>query len=468
MAQALGDTPTAKWLEPSHGHGSFVAALAAMGVPKQRIRAIDIDPVESPYDLLANTARGIDFLEWSSHTIEQFDRVIGNPPFLAINRLTRKLRKVAAGVRDFEGVPIGLSANTWYAFALSSIRLLREDGNLAFILPSAVEYAEYSRSLRKTIRNQFSSVQLFRCRQPLFDNVQEGTIVVIARGYNRGPFVFRRREFANPKKLIAALRSASRDKMRECRLEHSSALNHSVRFSDVAEVRLGGVTGDSDYFLLSDKQRCEQQLPKAACVPVVTRARHLRRPVITRRTWMVLKKRNERVWLFRPETRLRTNRNVRRYLRKAFIDGGCNLLAYKVRIRKPWYKTPLPRRASGFISGMSQCGPWICLNSFPKLNATNTLYVVTFKSGIGEEEIYWYSLALLSSPAQQQLRRCARRYADGLIKYEPSAFANLTLPKSRKTMRLKISYKNAVQALLEGKRQVARALADRVLGLKLV
>ena len=41
MVHALGDDPCALWLEPSHGTGVFIDAIARLGAPKERIVAID-------------------------------------------------------------------------------------------------------------------------------------------------------------------------------------------------------------------------------------------------------------------------------------------------------------------------------------------------------------------------------------------------------------------------------------------
>ena len=59
---ALGTTPKAIWLEPAHGTGVFVEAIARSGVASERIVAIDIDPKTSPADRLATTLRDVDFL----------------------------------------------------------------------------------------------------------------------------------------------------------------------------------------------------------------------------------------------------------------------------------------------------------------------------------------------------------------------------------------------------------------------
>src|SRR5438874_12459414 len=86
IVKALGDAPGAMWLEPSHGQGAFLRALMELNVPAARIRAIDLDSHSCIHDRLACTLRGIDFLQWSLSSKERFERIVGNPPYLAISQ----------------------------------------------------------------------------------------------------------------------------------------------------------------------------------------------------------------------------------------------------------------------------------------------------------------------------------------------------------------------------------------------
>src|SRR5437899_5635043 len=163
MVCALGTTPKAIWLEPAHGTGVFVEAIARSGVASERIVAIDIDPKTSPADRLATTLRDVDFLQWAEQTESRFDRIVGNPPFVSIAQLPLSLQVCAASVPDLTGRAIGKGANLWYAFVLASLRLLRKGGSLAFILPSAAEFANYCAPIRQIVARNFGKLELYRC-----------------------------------------------------------------------------------------------------------------------------------------------------------------------------------------------------------------------------------------------------------------------------------------------------------------
>lgn len=459
IVAALGDKPGAKWLEPSHGSGVFIEEISKLGVQKERITAVDLEPYFSPADELATTHRRVDFLRWAASTNERFSRIVGNPPYVSIKRLPVSLKKTAAMIRDLDGNQIGFGSNVWYAFVLASMELLESGGSLAFVLPSSAMFADYSSEIRRVIGTKFGSLEIFRCSRSLFDNVQEGTLVAIAREYNENPCKVRRRNFHTRKNLVKGLAQSGNLSGRQCRAKSIRRGTSFVRLASIATIRLGGVTGDASYFLMNEEKRLRHKLPSEAFIPVLSKARHLTKATISKATWEKLRDSGERVWLFRPHENLRDESDVRRYLRLKSEKGGCNRDAYKISNREPWYQTPLPSKVDAFLSGMSQHGPWLCINGMKSLNATNTLYTVSFNCR-DKSEWYRWALAFFTTTVQRQIRRIGRRYADGLIKYEPGALSQLELPRMGLEGNIERLYINAVDAFLKSDRVTAREIAD--------
>jgi adenine-specific DNA methylase len=461
IVNALGDEPKARWLEPSHGAGIFIETISALGIDKDRIVGVDLDPKSSPADNLATTHRRTDFLKWAQTTDQRFDRIVGNPPYVSIKRLPPSLRTTAAQVLDVDGKAIGLSANVWYAFVLSSIELLNSGGTLAFVLPSAAEFADYSSLIREKIGKIFGSVELYRSKTSLFENVQEGTLVAIARGYNEEPLGVRRKEYDNKKSLIRALSNGDLLGPR-CRANPVHLSTSRVKLDSVATIRLGGVTGDAAYFLMNESKRQHYDLPVSAFTPVLSKAKHLRGPALSKRDWEGLKKAGERIWLFNPGKKHINDPSVYSYLQLLPENGGCRRDAYKVSIREPWYKTPLPLAPDAFLSGMNQKGPWLCINEMgDRLSATNTLYAVRFHSR-EKEDWYMWALTLLTSYAQRQIRHIGRHYADGLVKFEPGPLGQIELPKVRIEADHKSLYFLAIKALFNSDLRGAKNIANSI------
>ncbi len=459
LVEYLGDKRDYDWLEPCVGQGVFIDALCSAGVEPKRIRGMDIDPTHVPTDNKAQVLRGCDFLAWSADTEERFDRVVGNPPYLSFRRLPPELREVALRVRQPDGERISGNANCWLAFLCSAVRLLRQGGALGFVLPAAWEYADYAQSLRNYFCKSFEDIEVHRCSRPLFELVQEGSIVLIGKGYLKSPLSFQRFLHTTPKALISALNGPSQRSPlgRNAVSKTKVSGNRQIRqLKEIMEIRLGGVTGDAGYFLLSEKQRREHRLPVTCLRPVLSKAQHLPGSELTSKAWLTLRDSGARVWLFRPPPSLLTHPHIAAYL----ILGKNRPAGHKVSRRTPWYQTPLPRSCDGFLSGMSSAGPWIALRVMPRLIATNTLYIIRFLKRYSLDERAAWALAMLTSEVRTQWQEVRRVYAAGLAKLEPGDLGRLLLPEPHRVSGARKVLGEATAALLDGNAARASEIAD--------
>lgn len=455
VVRALKPDVRLRWLEPSVGDGAFLYALARKGMPREKITALDLETAKSPTDMLGQVERGRDFLAWAAEQQEpSFHRIVANPPYVALSKLPPALRRSVVSVEDPDGKPVRLSANYWYAFLCASLKLLKRKGSLGFVLPAAWDYADYAEPLRRRLPELFAEVEVHRCLKPMFTSVKDGCVVLIARGYREpGQHVLSRFEHRTLTELIENLSSASPKPLLRYIVPKGRPLG------EVMQIRLGGVTGHSKFFLLTEEERKARELPPRSCIPVLTKAKHLTGGQITYADWEKLKKK-ERVWLFHPEKQYARMAPVERYLELPVAEGGCDRDRFKVRIREPWYLTPMPEKVHGFISGMSRFGIWLCLNRMSGLNATNTLYVVSFKKARKVEERAAWALGLLTSPVRESLKAIGRHYPDGLRKFEPGDLAELRVPEPRHTEGALEAYLTATEHLLGSNPDEASRIAD--------
>lgn len=460
MVEAIVDGVDQRWLEPSCGTGSFIQALGHLGVPCNKIVGVDLDRQEANADKLAKVTRGADFLIWSKTRKGRFDCVVGNPPYLAIRTLPESLRSIASSVQDLDGRPVGDRSNTWYPFIVRSMEMLRDGGNLAFVLPAASEYADYASAGRKKLTQMFDRVDVIRSRRPLFQDVSEGVVVIIATGKGGESRLFRRHEEDDLQAVVRQIGRIRQTKARNCPNQNRSKKPKVVKFSDVAHIRIGGVTGDANYFVLSEQQRRQLGLPKQCLTPIISRSKHIRRAAYDLKSWQGDCLSGEKVWLFRPREKDVANNAVNSYLSLLGNNGGCQRDRYKIKNRNPWYVTPLPNDPHFFLTGMSGLGLWMCVNECPKLNATNTLYTGTFREVLNRRQKYAWALSLLTSHVQKQIARSKRIYADGLSKIEPGQVNALELPEPPVITNAVTLYRKAAMEFLSGNLSQATAIAD--------
>ena len=234
----------------------------------------------------------------------------------------------------------------------------------------------------------------------------------------------------------------------------------TVCLGDIVNIRVGGVTGDVKYFVITEAQRKFLRLPRGAFRPALSKAKHLVSSEVTKERWEDLLTMGEKVWLFSPPPSLLSHASVKRYLLLSPQKGGCQKTRLKITTRPEWYRTSLPPRIDGFISGMSSLGPWIAFKKMPRLTATNTLYIVEFMDALNDNEKAAYALSLLTSYARKGLLTLRRVYAQQLVKYEPGDLARLEIPKPRRSRGAGARYRKAVQAILVGKLSHAIEMAD--------
>lgn len=458
MVRSINTGPDGLWLDPCMGPGAFIACLRQEGVRKSRIVGVDIDPKCGAEDESATTLRGVDFFKWCTSTERRFDRIVANPPYVAIRRLHPTLQRALTSFNTTEDGSFGLRSNYWCAFLAASLRMLEHQGSLAFVLPAAWDYAHYASDVKRAIHEDFQHVEVHRSREPLFPGVQEGCVVLIAKGYRNRPKRSIRVHHSSARALINALLRGDGKSAQPHMPASTVDLSHTA-FSDLFDVKIGCVTGDAKYFLLRESDRARLNLPRDSVSPVLSKARHLTSAYMTRQNWDRLLKADERVWLFNPDPESLEDDAVHAYLR--YGRKTCDLEAFKLRNRDPWYCVPDIRRGvTGFLSGMTRLGPWICFRSKRELAATNTLYVLTAKDDMSADEQAAWALSLISTAPRKQFHAIVRRYPDGLAKLEPHELNSLRLPTPLRTRRAPEAYERAVRLLVAGKENEAVAIAD--------
>lgn len=207
MAEEAGvEWTSAKVIDPACGGGAFLApvaarmikALSVMG-PGQRIRHIEthlrgfeIDPFAAWMSqcfveiILADDLRAIarplaklisvcDSLQTPQNEYNQFDLVIGNPPY---GRIKLSDNERSKWQRSLYG-----HANLYGLFADLAVRLAKPHGVIAYITPSSFLGGQYFKNLRSLLATYapLAAIDFIGSRTGVFTDVLQETVLAVYR-----------------------------------------------------------------------------------------------------------------------------------------------------------------------------------------------------------------------------------------------------------------------------------------------
>jgi adenine-specific DNA-methyltransferase len=196
----------AKILDPASGSGEFLLT-AKEYFPDAVIYGWEIDPKlaalskkMAPYARIQN----IDSLKKEDD--EKFDFVIGNPPYFEF-RPDQDIRK------EYKEV-LGGRVNIYGLFIYKGIKLLKNGGYLAFVVPPSMNNGAYFSKLRSFIvancNIEYLSVQKI---SGLFEGaLQSVMLVILKKGSNKGNYLFEKNGILIFSENISHLGKAFKDR----------------------------------------------------------------------------------------------------------------------------------------------------------------------------------------------------------------------------------------------------------------
>lgn len=445
-------------LEPSCGDGAFLDAIEEQRIKSlKQITACELNEEEA--EKATNRTKlpvrvlNMDFLRWylfKAQHEEGFDAVVGNPPFIRYQYLPEEQQLLAEKIFAQLSLPFTKHTNAWVPFVLASIRLLRPGGRIAMVIPSEIFHIPHAQSLRRYLSEQCSKILILDPEEIWFNDTLQGTVLLLAekkrtlsekgKGVAIVPVTNRKMLSTDPEdyfqnavytngvtiegKWMPVFLSLGERAL----LSQLTASDDIERFSDIASVDVGIVTGANKFFLVPDTTVEEFALQQWAH-PMFGRSDHVQGLIYSEKDHEANKVDGlpaNFLW-FQEEQIEALPTNARKYL-----DIGLSQklhTRFKCRTRKLWYKVPSVYSAPIAMLKRAHHYPRLVLNSADAYTTDTAYRIRSF--GIKPEALvigFVNSLTCLTAEME------GRHYGGGVLELVPSEIERLLIPMIKATV----------------------------------
>lgn len=460
LAQALADwairDARETVLEPSCGGGVIVKSVMARRLElgakhlADGIWACDIDPralaetrrhlaPEKPKLVLKNFLS----LPLSAFDGTKFNVILGNPPYVRLHTMDSETREVA---RKSLAEPslLDAKASLWAYFPFHAFKMLAAGGRMGWILPEIVLHSDYGKQVLNWAKQNFQRCIAVSLRERCFlaDGAKERVVILLLEGAGQqAAREIEMVEFATANECIAALPDLTHPKSPHLPQLNGHAVPHLVsqfaataaqlmessgdvkKFGDFADVRIGVVTGNNAFFLLSEDQRSLAKLGKRHFQRIVSKFTHLGEGFhfAGEASTDSSDENSLRAWLLCPKP-ASADKRLSEYLDTYPIaDIAKNKTMDK---RQDWQVPQLGSVPDAFFQYMGKYGPRMVLNDASHY-CTNTIHRIFFKKRLSLAKRRAICLSLHSSYSQLSAEFEGRQYGSGVLKLEPSEVGRL-------------------------------------------
>ncbi|MCY4671611.1 MAG: N-6 DNA methylase [Rhodococcus sp.] len=472
-------------LDPSYGGCAFLNAAARVlsveGVenPAHLLYGVDVDPT------CAHTARRnewlletncitADFLGTSPADLPgaPFRAIVGNPPYVRHHWLKGRQRERARAVAVNSAVPLRATASMWAYFLLHALNFLQRDGRLAMLVPEAILQAEYAAPLRQVLSERFGRSLLVHIRDRQFDRTDETVVVVAASEFGeRGrvsiaaidgledlaPLLADSRS-VRPSSEAAVVNGRRTTTSVLQLLEEIAEASTVRRLTELAEVRIGFVTGANSYFIRNRLDLEELDLPVGVVHPVVRRTNWLTGLQFTQDDHERVAAGGAAGFLVCPTPSDQQHPGVRHWMTDGVARGVDRRT--KCLTRRSWFRVPLPPAPDAFATCSRLGAPRLVLNR-SHYRCSNALHAVRW---IPDAEVVPEAVAVgfMTTAVAVWAELLGRRYGGGVLKIEPGTLVRIPIPV---VPGAEDGFGVVDRLLRQGKEKAAREYADeRILG----
>lgn len=431
-------------LEPSAGDGQFLRRIKEINRETQ-ITAIEINEEESkkiPINLNCDVKVLVDdfYKFYEERRFDQsFDVVLGNPPYIRYQFLSETQREFQSDILMNNGLVPNKLINSWVAFSVATLEMLKAGGKFAFVLPTDLLQVSYAKQLRTFFREVFSELNIVTFENLVFDGIQQDVILVmgIKKSYIGEETKLRTIHITDKDELERDISRYELDEYTDFESDKWSSLNlpndqrryydrtlkrKTIPITDLAKIEVGITTGNNKYFVVNKDTLVEFSL-KEYVRPLLGRSVDTFGITYSQSDIELNDELNKDIWLLDFNNKS-LNSGASNYI--SYGEKNEQNKGYKLKIRNKWYEIPsiwvpdafLLRRIGQYPKLIQNLSQAVSTDTFHRLKIENPSYYSI------EELIFLF----YSSPAMLSVELEGRVFGGGALEILPGDLKNVRIP----------------------------------------
>jgi len=424
-------------LEPSAGDGRFVEPLKIFNAPTSLVE-FDSSKAEKLSSAFSNCCEVhcADFIKFANQCNDQFDLIIGNPPYIAKKKVPEDQCLESEKILEHFNLDKGVFQNLWVSFVLSSIKLLSPNGAIFFVLPFEFLQVQYAEKLRAFLETKFNTIEIITYEERVFKEIEQDIcLVYLTNEPQAKPYIqyttFSDASSLTPTSQSVIMRNKPLKKWSNCILndeETERLLQLAEKFPQISQfgdISPGIVTGANAFFILPHEEIGKLQLPKKHILPIITKSSTL--PLLLSLTLLDFEKivsKSNRTHLM----------NLNGLGQEAFSEELVAYIAqgetdkinerYKCKQRQRWYDVPIIKKGDVCFFKRYHLIPRVIVNE-AQLHTTDIIYNIRFKK---DYDAASFAFCFYNSLTLALCEYNGRFYGGGVGELVPSEFKQLSIP----------------------------------------
>jgi adenine-specific DNA-methyltransferase len=433
-------------LEPSCGDGVFLQQIKKYNLNYNSITAVELDEVEAEkaesIHLKNKEVITTDFHTYCNNTLQRFDLIIGNPPYIRYQFFNRMQQAEAGDIFIKAGLTYSKLTNAWVSFVVGSSLLLKnKGGKIGFVLPAEILQVSFAKQLRNFIAHFYNKINIISFEKLVFPNIQQEVVLLLCEKNDTQEHKIEHIELKDANSLptldVARLRSPNKQidfksnkwtfyflDQEEINFLENISKNHGIqKLEKFAHVEVGITTGSNDFFTVPLSTLDEFDLHSYA-KPMVGRSVQVNSVIFTYKDWEKNKysKSKAHLLVFPSKKNLSNNNGASKYI--AFGESKGIHKGYKTGIREDWFVVPSLKISDALFIRRNNLYPRLIINQAGAYT-TDTMHRVFVNPEVDIEALtasYYNSLSLAYTEV------CGRSHGGGVLELMPNEAERILIP----------------------------------------